>query len=91
MDGLGSGGSTKIVGQDKHVESVWLPRLDEGSIPSSSTGKTEKGKDFQCEVLSFYYKYVVVLLRFSQKIGCKREFGFVDINRKLYLCRQFNT
>lgn len=24
-------------GEDKHVESVWLPRLDEGSTPSSST------------------------------------------------------
>ena len=24
-------------GQDKHVESVWFPRLDEGSNPSSST------------------------------------------------------
>ena len=23
--------------KDKHVESVWLPRLDEGSTPSSST------------------------------------------------------
>ena len=23
--------------QDKHVESVWFPRLDEGSNPSSST------------------------------------------------------
>lgn len=25
------------LGEDKHVESVWLPRLDEGSTPSSST------------------------------------------------------
>ena len=24
-------------GQDKHVESVWFPCLDEGSTPSSST------------------------------------------------------
>ena len=24
-------------GQDKHVESVWFPRVDEGSIPSTST------------------------------------------------------
>ena len=23
--------------KDKHVESLWFPRLDEGSIPSSST------------------------------------------------------
>ena len=28
-------------GKDKHVESVWLPRLDEGSIPSSSTQKRQ--------------------------------------------------
>ena len=26
-------------GQDKHVESVWFPCLDEGSTPSSSTIK----------------------------------------------------
>ena len=26
-------------GQDKHVESVWFPCLDEGSTPSSSTHK----------------------------------------------------
>lgn len=25
------------LGKDKHVESLWFPRLDEGSIPSSST------------------------------------------------------
>ena len=25
------------LGEDKHVESVWLPRLDEGSTPSRST------------------------------------------------------
>ena len=37
VDGLGSGWHTKTEGQDKHVESVWLPRLDEGSTPSSST------------------------------------------------------
>ncbi|KAA6304927.1 hypothetical protein EZS27_043422, partial [termite gut metagenome] len=23
--------------KDKHVESLWIPRLDEGSTPSSST------------------------------------------------------
>ena len=26
-------------GKDKHVENLWFPRLDEGSIPSSSTNK----------------------------------------------------
>ena len=31
-------------GQDKHVESVWFPRLDEGSNPSSSTFKVVKRK-----------------------------------------------
>lgn len=25
------------LGKDKHVESLWFSRLDEGSIPSSST------------------------------------------------------
>lgn len=25
------------LGKDKHVESLYFPRLDEGSIPSSST------------------------------------------------------
>ena len=29
------------LGEDKHVESVWLPRLDEGSTPSSSTINTD--------------------------------------------------
>jgi len=29
--------------QDKHVESVWFPRVDEGSIPSTSTIVTEEG------------------------------------------------
>jgi len=29
------------LGKDKHVESLWFPRLDEGSIPSSSTNNTE--------------------------------------------------
>ena len=29
------------LGEDKHVESVWLPRLDEGSTPSSSTNKID--------------------------------------------------
>ena len=28
-------------GEDKHVESVWLPRLDEGSTPSSSTNNID--------------------------------------------------
>ena len=28
--------------QDKHVESVWFPCLDEGSTPSSSTSVTLK-------------------------------------------------
>jgi len=32
-------------GQDKHVESVWFPRVDEGSIPSTSTS-------LQCRELS---------------------------------------
>lgn len=27
------------LGKDKHVESVWFPRLDEGSNPSRSTLK----------------------------------------------------
>ena len=31
------------LGKDKHVESLWFPRLDEGSIPSSST---KNGKKF---------------------------------------------
>ena len=29
------------LGKDKHVESLWFPRLDEGSIPSSSTNKID--------------------------------------------------
>ena len=29
------------LGEDKHVESVWLPRLDEGSTPSSSTSNID--------------------------------------------------
>ena len=29
------------LGEDKHVESVWLPRLDEGSTPSSSIERRE--------------------------------------------------
>ena len=28
-------------GQDKHVESVWFPCLDEGSTPSSSTNENK--------------------------------------------------
>ena len=28
---------TKTEGRDKHVESIWLPCLDEGSTPSRST------------------------------------------------------
>ena len=46
VDGLGSGWHTKTEGQDKHVESIWLPRLDEGSIPSSSTRVTKKSLNF---------------------------------------------
>ena len=33
-------------GQDKHVESVWFPCLDEGSIPSSSTNKYKRLMDW---------------------------------------------
>ena len=29
------------LGKDKHVESLFFPRLDEGSIPSSSTNKID--------------------------------------------------
>ena len=29
------------LGKDKHVESLWFPRLDEGSIPSSSTNNID--------------------------------------------------
>ena len=29
------------LGKDKHVESLLFPRLDEGSIPSSSTNKID--------------------------------------------------
>jgi len=34
------------LGEDKHVESVWLPRLDEGSTPSRSTKKSLNFRDF---------------------------------------------
>lgn len=40
VDGFGSAVCTKIQVKDKHVESLWFPRLDEGSIPSGSTDMT---------------------------------------------------
>ena len=38
------------LGEDKHVESVWLPRLDEGSIPSRSTGDNKSHFNIILEV-----------------------------------------
>ena len=34
------------LGEDKHVESILVPRLDEGSIPSSSTGALNLARFF---------------------------------------------
>ena len=34
------------LGKDKHVESLLFPRLDEGSIPSSSTNEILKPLNF---------------------------------------------
>ena len=34
---IGGCHTSKIEGWNKHVESVWFPCADEGSIPSSST------------------------------------------------------
>ena len=39
------------LGEDKHVESVWLPRLDEGSTPSRSTKKS-------LNVRGFFFLYI---------------------------------
>ena len=36
------------LGEDKHVESVWLPRLDEGSTPSSSTDMRAQDRPVLC-------------------------------------------
>ena len=36
--------------EDKHVESVWFPRLDEGSIPSRSTGDNKSHFNIILEV-----------------------------------------
>ena len=44
-------------GRDKHVESTLFPRLDEGSIPSSSTNKNRHRMMpiFICGALHFFY------------------------------------
>ena len=44
-------------GGDKHVESTLFPRLDEGSIPSSSTNKNRHRMMpiFICGALHFFY------------------------------------
>ena len=41
------------LGKDKHVESLLFPRLDEGSIPSSSTNEILKPLNFS----GFFYLY----------------------------------
>ena len=41
------------LGEDKHVESVWLPRLDEGSTPSSSTMK-KTDREMSISLLSLF-------------------------------------
>ena len=46
--------------QDKHVESVWFPRLDEGSNPSSST-LNEKERTNQLFALFIYQIYLFVV------------------------------
>ena len=38
------------LGKDKHVESLWFPRLDEGSIPSRSTGDNKSHFNIILEV-----------------------------------------
>ena len=38
-------------GEDKHVESIWLPRLDEGSTPSRSTKKS-------LNIRGFFFLYI---------------------------------
>ena len=39
------------LGEDKHVESILVPRLDEGSIPSSSTGALFWCAFFVCDTV----------------------------------------
>ena len=45
------------LGKDKHVESLLFPRLDEGSIPSSSTDEIFKPLNFS----GFFYLYSPLL------------------------------
>ena len=45
------------LGKDKHVESLLFPRLDEGSIPSSSTNEILKPLNFS----GFFYLYSPLL------------------------------
>lgn len=40
-------------GKDKHVESLWFPRLDEGSIPSSSTRSVPNENVNPCKLSAY--------------------------------------
>lgn len=55
-------------GRDKHVESTLFPRLDEGSIPSSSTKKLTLGSKFFLFKANLVY-FVTQLLHFATNIA----------------------
>lgn len=74
------------LGEDKHVESILLPCLDEGSIPSWSTFE-DKEMMFDAEVgiVSFF----VMWQSYSQEEGRGTEIvGHIlwRIQNKLYFC-----
>ena len=50
-------------GEDKHVESKLIPRLDESSNLSIST--TKKARNFICEPFLLLYDYKPIRLLFS--------------------------
>ena len=71
------------LGKDKHVESLWFPRLDEGSIPSSST--------FRLIISRFFKKQGVVEVILLQHpvyfIWVKSNFKLNSADKDLYLSR----
>ena len=72
-------------GRDKHVESTLFPRLDEGSIPSSSTKKTYSLSKFFLFKANLFY-FVTQLLHFAT---ISAHLTYFCANQALYLAHLY--
>lgn len=61
--------------EDKHVESVFVPRLDESSNLSISTRKNEEVVSTQPPIFFLIYRY----LNCKSKLARKVEFDFGEV------------